>query len=370
MPILYHEKQESALCGQHCLNNLLQGPYFTEIALAEVAQELDQRERELMLAEGITPEARRFLQEASGNVADDGNFSIQVLSEALRRSHNVTLEDTRNESARAVLVNPTSEQGFILNRHSHWYCMRRLEGQWWVINSTADMPDKLSEFAMAATLAQLAQDKWTVFVARGTLPPPMRQDAGLGVKLTNWVDTSKPPPPSTAFGGGAVRKEEPKFEAFTGAGNTLGGPPAAAQPSAAASAAAGGSEDDQLAFALNLSSALANTERLGARLPPEPEAGAAAARVLVRMADGARHTRKFPADALVQSLVDFACVQLAAADGAAGRSAQWQLVSQHPPLKLKFNADATVTSDEAAPLQTLEQAGLAPSAQLHLSPAV
>ena len=116
MPILYHEKQESALCGQHCLNNLLQGPYFTEVALADVAQELDRRERELMLTEGVTPEARRFLQEASGNVADDGNFSIQVLSEALRRSHNVTLEDTRNESARAVLANPTSEQGFILNR--------------------------------------------------------------------------------------------------------------------------------------------------------------------------------------------------------------------------------------------------------------
>ena len=87
------------------------------------------------------------------------------------------------------------------------------------------------------------------------------------------------------------------------------------------------------------------------------------------MPDGARHTRKFPVDALVQSLVDFACVQLASSGGAGG-SAAWQLVSQHPPLKLRFAADATVTSDEAPPLQTLEQAGLAPSAQLHLSKAL
>ena len=29
--------QVAALCGQHCLNALLQGPYFTEIDLAQVA---------------------------------------------------------------------------------------------------------------------------------------------------------------------------------------------------------------------------------------------------------------------------------------------------------------------------------------------
>lgn len=30
--------QVAALCGQHCLNNLLQGPYFSEVSLAEIAQ--------------------------------------------------------------------------------------------------------------------------------------------------------------------------------------------------------------------------------------------------------------------------------------------------------------------------------------------
>eukprot|EP00967_Tisochrysis_lutea_P123763 scaffold206332_cov33-Tisochrysis_lutea.AAC.1 len=119
----------AALCGQHCLNNLLQGPYFSEISLAEIAQvrkisfaaihqhmlskqqpprlfnvfdgcahsilphscsvqlltasrsssqELDARERALMLSEGMTSDAMRFMAEASGNVALDGNFSIQV----------------------------------------------------------------------------------------------------------------------------------------------------------------------------------------------------------------------------------------------------------------------------------------------------
>ena len=73
------ERQSGALCGRHCLNNLLQGPYFTEFDLAEIAQELDARERELMLAEGAdTADAIRFLAEDSINVDEAGNFSVTV----------------------------------------------------------------------------------------------------------------------------------------------------------------------------------------------------------------------------------------------------------------------------------------------------
>ena len=46
--LIYHEKQESMLCGQHCLNNLLQGPYFSAMDLANIAHDLDAREREFM----------------------------------------------------------------------------------------------------------------------------------------------------------------------------------------------------------------------------------------------------------------------------------------------------------------------------------
>lgn len=45
---IYHEKQESLLCGQHCLNNLLQGPYFSAADLSEIAHELDAKERHVM----------------------------------------------------------------------------------------------------------------------------------------------------------------------------------------------------------------------------------------------------------------------------------------------------------------------------------
>ena len=52
-PSLYHEKQVSLLCtGQHALNSLLQGPYFTAEDLTAIAVEFDERERNLIASLG------------------------------------------------------------------------------------------------------------------------------------------------------------------------------------------------------------------------------------------------------------------------------------------------------------------------------
>jgi ataxin-3 len=42
MSLIYWEKQDSTdkLCALHCVNSLLQGPYFSEVDLAEIAQEV------------------------------------------------------------------------------------------------------------------------------------------------------------------------------------------------------------------------------------------------------------------------------------------------------------------------------------------
>ena len=39
---VYFEKQgEDMLCGMHCVNSMLQGPYFDEVTLAQIGLELD-----------------------------------------------------------------------------------------------------------------------------------------------------------------------------------------------------------------------------------------------------------------------------------------------------------------------------------------
>jgi len=45
----------------HCLNNLLQGPYFGAVELMEIALDLDRKEKELMAELGTdTPEYEAF----------------------------------------------------------------------------------------------------------------------------------------------------------------------------------------------------------------------------------------------------------------------------------------------------------------------
>lgn len=76
--LLYHEVQESKLCAVHCVNTVLQGPFFSELDLAALASDLDQRERQMMLEGGSTGVLGDFLAEDSHNVSMDGDFSIQV----------------------------------------------------------------------------------------------------------------------------------------------------------------------------------------------------------------------------------------------------------------------------------------------------
>ena len=77
--MLYHEVQESKLCAVHCVNTVLQGPFFSEINLAALASDLGTKERQMMLEGTAASSAGGFLSEESHNVSLGGDFSIQVL---------------------------------------------------------------------------------------------------------------------------------------------------------------------------------------------------------------------------------------------------------------------------------------------------
>lgn len=74
--LLYHEVQESKLCAMHCINAVLQGPFFSELDLAALASDLDRKERQMMVEGGVS--SGDFLSEESHNVSLVGDFSIQV----------------------------------------------------------------------------------------------------------------------------------------------------------------------------------------------------------------------------------------------------------------------------------------------------
>lgn len=173
---IYHEKQFGSLCGQHCCNNLLQGPYWTAAGLGEIASDLDDAERALL--------GNHVADFKSHNVDDSGNFSIQVLRQALQQSHGISLVGGDGVSLGESSFD--SEQAFVLNLHAHWYVIRRIEGEFWTINSMRPKPERISAFYLNAYLTQLRNEGWYIFCVRGELPTPMKFDGGQGTIFENW----------------------------------------------------------------------------------------------------------------------------------------------------------------------------------------
>uniref|UniRef100_A0A1A8GEZ5 ubiquitinyl hydrolase 1 n=1 Tax=Nothobranchius korthausae TaxID=1143690 RepID=A0A1A8GEZ5_9TELE len=170
MDSIFHEKQEGSLCAQHCLNNLLQGEYFTPVDLSSIAHQLDEEER-MRMAEGgmASEEYRTFLQQPSGNMDDSGFFSIQVISNALR-VWGLELLLFNSREYQSLMINPVNEKAFICNYKEHWFTIRKLGQQWFNLNSLLTGPELISDTYLALFLAQLQQEGYSIFVIRGNLP--------------------------------------------------------------------------------------------------------------------------------------------------------------------------------------------------------
>ncbi|XP_041827857.1 ataxin-3 [Melanotaenia boesemani] len=170
MDSIFHEKQEGSLCAQHCLNNLLQGEYFTPVDLSSIAHQLDEEERMRMAEGGMASEAyRTFLQQPSGNMDDSGFFSIQVISNALR-VWGLELILFNSREYQNLMINPINEKAFICNYKEHWFTIRKLGQQWFNLNSLLTGPELISDTYLALFLAQLQQEGYSIFVIRGNLP--------------------------------------------------------------------------------------------------------------------------------------------------------------------------------------------------------
>lgn len=132
--------------------------------LADIAGRLDRQEAELLGGTASGP---------SSNVDESGNFSIDVLREALQTAHNITLETT-TAIVDAALTTPTANEAYVLNHHAHWFAIRKIHGTYWNLNSTSATPRPISDFYLAAYLAQMRQEGYSIFVAGppAKLPPP------------------------------------------------------------------------------------------------------------------------------------------------------------------------------------------------------
>lgn len=172
MDLIFHEKQEGQLCAKHCLNALLQGPYFTEFDLATIAKTIDDEER-LKMAEGgeNRAEYREFIEGPSFNMDDSGYFSIQVIANALKVwSLELIPFKSQNAIAEIARKDPTSQKCYICNYRDHWLTIRKIGNQWFNLNSLLSGPELISDTYLALFLAQLQEEGYSIFIINGELP--------------------------------------------------------------------------------------------------------------------------------------------------------------------------------------------------------
>eukprot|EP01133_Synstelium_polycarpum_P006164 gene6164-7137_t len=147
--------------------------------MAQIARALDEEERKVMSAGGMdSTDFIKFAAEGSGNVADDGFYSQQVLEKALS-NFNLTCTSINNKDLTDVVSDPLKEEGFICNLSEHWFTLRKIDGKWFDLNSIKK-PTFLSEF-------HIGQQGWSIFVVRGEYPSiiPFSQ-----AEYGTWMDIS------------------------------------------------------------------------------------------------------------------------------------------------------------------------------------
>ncbi|XP_033047444.1 ataxin-3 isoform X2 [Trachypithecus francoisi] len=155
MESIFHEKQEGSLCAQHCLNNLLQGEYFSPVELSSIAHQLDEEERMRMAEGGVTSEDYRTF--------------LQVISNALK-VWGLELILFNSPEYQSLRIDPINERSFICNYKEHWFTVRKLGKQWFNLNSLLTGPELISDTYLALFLAQLQQEGYSIFVVKGDLP--------------------------------------------------------------------------------------------------------------------------------------------------------------------------------------------------------
>jgi len=159
---IYFEKQESdRLCGLHCINSLLQGPFFTISDFSEMAMELDSNERKIISTRQSTNE----------NVDLDGNYNIQVLSMALNRFNSV-MTPFKASKIISFLEKGEKVEGLIFNSSTHWYSIRLINGEWFDLNSSNSQPKIISEFMLHAFIQGSEDVGYTNFIIMNLPPLP------------------------------------------------------------------------------------------------------------------------------------------------------------------------------------------------------
>lgn len=180
---IYFEKQTGLRCGLHTINNILQGEFYTEGDLDEIARELDGREREMLTD---NTESSNY----SENHDVYGNYSIEVIAAALSR-YQLELVPFNSTDPRAVAAQERTcdEKAFICHRRDHWFTVCKIGDLWYKLDSLCFCPillDVNDNTHVSSFDNEKKLESFTaIFIVKGNIDearnssPPLRVHANL-----------------------------------------------------------------------------------------------------------------------------------------------------------------------------------------------
>jgi len=228
------------------------------------------------------------IAEGSGNVDESGNFSFEVLRSALMSKFNLELPNIRQQGV-GDKVEITDMEGFICNRESHWFGIRKINDTYYNLNSTLERPEVISHFKLAAEMEALQSAGYSVFCVVDSLPPPCSSEAmmDLGLPQYWWKEEDLMSGKSNAM----TRADDP-WKAV-GSGRRLDGKQGSGRNDKPVSQM---TDDEllQMALAASLEQLAPSKSDRAYELTEEPTEGASGAvKIQFRLPDGTRAVRRF-----------------------------------------------------------------------------
>lgn len=94
---------------------------------------------------------------------------LQVLQKALE-VWGLQVIPLHSPVAEPAQVDPELENAFICHLQDHWFCIRKVNGEWYNFDSLYAAPEHLSRFYLSAYLDTLKGFGWSIFIVRGNFP--------------------------------------------------------------------------------------------------------------------------------------------------------------------------------------------------------
>uniref|UniRef100_A0A7S3KCE8 ubiquitinyl hydrolase 1 n=1 Tax=Euplotes crassus TaxID=5936 RepID=A0A7S3KCE8_EUPCR len=116
--------------------------------------------------------------EGTNNIADDGNYNIQVLEKAIEGVGTYDLLNLDKPGVRTSDI-ASDNQAFLCNSADHWFAIRKVHGIWFNLNSTnmEPGPQIVSDFYLEVFLEAVKGANYTIYTVRGdSLPQPKKEE--------------------------------------------------------------------------------------------------------------------------------------------------------------------------------------------------